>query len=171
MHVDLERWVQDYTTYLLKISYLYVKDRQAAEDIVQDVFMKLYHSEQEYVEQGFEKNYLVTLTINRCKDYLKSWHYRKMQVKDMLGLERGYSQKDALVTAEENAEIGLAVLALPLKYREIIILYYFEEQTVYQIADTLMLPLGTVKTRLIKARNLLKEQLQQSEWEVLGDEA
>ena len=69
--MDIEKWMEDYTTYLLKLSYLYVRDRQIAEDIVQEVFVKLYHQNPNNIEPGKEKSYIVKMTINRCKDYLK----------------------------------------------------------------------------------------------------
>lgn len=159
--------MEDYTTYLLKLSYLYVQDRQIAEDIVQEVFVKLYHQNPTNIEPGKEKSYIVKMTINRCKDYLKSWHFQKIQVKSILGLERSYKQKDHMILEEEQSQIGREIFKLPLKYREVLILYYFEEQSVSAISELLHIPLGTVKTRLIKSRNLLKERLHQSEWEVL----
>ncbi|MEK4129640.1 sigma-70 family RNA polymerase sigma factor [Solibacillus sp. FSL W8-0474] len=166
--MDFERLVHTYTNYLLKLSFLYVKDRQAAEDIVQDVWLKVMLSKNEITS---EKSYLVQITVNQCKDYLKSWRYKKVRVIDVLGFERSASQKDELIVIEEKSDIGKAVWQLPIKYREIIILYYYDTQTVHEVAFTLKLAEGTVKTRLIKARKLLKEQLNESDWEVLNSEA
>ncbi|MBD8032546.1 sigma-70 family RNA polymerase sigma factor [Solibacillus merdavium] len=165
--MDFERLVHTYTNYLLKLSFLYVKDRQAAEDIVQDVWLKVMLSKNEITN---EKSYLVQITVNQCKDYLKSWRYKKVRVIDVLGFERGTSQQDELIILEEKSAVGKAVWQLPFKYREIIILYYYDTQTVRDIAFTLKLAEGTVKTRLIKARKLLKEQLNESDWEVLNSE-
>ena len=168
--MDLNRWIEQYTTHLLKMSFFYVKDRQVAEDIVQDVFLKLYEQPHHYVDNGNEKAFLVRLTINRSKDYLKSWYFRKMQFKEIMSFDKGYEQSDQLVIEEEQQVIGEAILALPLKYREVLVLHYFEEQTVAEMSTLLQIPLGTVKTRLIKARQLLKISLQKEVWEVLGDE-
>ena len=93
-----------------------------------------------------------------------------MRVIDVLGFERGTSQQDELIILEEKSAVGKAVWRLPFKDREIIILYYYDTQTVRDIAFTLKLAEGTVKTRLIKARKFLKEQLNESDWEVLNSE-
>ena len=93
-----------------------------------------------------------------------------MRVIEVLGFERGISQQDELIILEEKSAIGKAVWQLPFKYREIIILYYYDTQTVRDIAFTLKLAEGTVKTRLIKARKLLKQQLNETDWEVLNSE-
>lgn len=167
--MQLEELVETYTTYLLKLSYLYVKDAQIAEDIVQEVFLKLHRIGCAHIEPNKAKSYIVQMTVNRCKDYLKSWHYKKMTVKHYFQ-DNGYERSDEVVQQEERSIIGAAVLQLPIKYREVIILHYFDEQTTAMISETLRIPIGTVKTRLIKARALLKPLLNDEYWEVLQHE-
>lgn len=117
------------------------------------------------------KSYLVTMTINKCKDYLKSWSYRKILVKEAFSIEKTKNVKDLIVHQEEVSLIGEAVLGLPLKYREPIILYYYEELSVKEIAVILKIPVNTIKTRMRKARELLKNKLHtETQWEVLLDE-
>ena len=72
-----------------------------------------------------------------------------------------------MVEKDEKLELAEAVLQLPLKYREVIIHYYFEELSVLEVSQLLTISDNTVKTRLRKARSLLKEQLKHGEWEVL----
>ena len=62
----------EHTDYLLRIAYLYVKDWQSAEDIVQDTFLTYYAKFEQFAERSSLKTYLVRITINKCKDYLKS---------------------------------------------------------------------------------------------------
>ena len=69
--------VEQYTTYLLKLSYLYVKDKQVAEDIVQDTFVKIYAQFGDTIQVEKVRSYIVTMTVNRCRDYFRSWHYKK----------------------------------------------------------------------------------------------
>ena len=70
--MDIEKWMEDYTTYLLKLSYLYVRDRQIAEDIVQEVFVKLYHQNPNNIEPGKEKSYIVKMTIRKTHLIMKN---------------------------------------------------------------------------------------------------
>lgn len=162
---ELEQYMDTYSLELLKLAIVYVKDKQVAEDIVQDVFIQLYYSNT-YEEQGKLGSYLKTLTVNRCKNYLKSWSYRMMQLKETV-IERGTKKRDALVLQEERAYLTKQLFALPLQYREVIYFYYYEELKVKDIASVLSVPENTVKTRLRKARSLLKEALPNEAWEVL----
>lgn len=166
---DLEEQMDVYSDYLLKLAYVYVKDRQVAEDVVQEVFIQYYFSKT-YTEQGKLKSYLTTMTVNRCKNYLKSWAYRKVQLKESF-TGRAVRKKDVLVQAEEQSVISHAIFSLAPDYRIVMFLFYYEEKRVREIAETLGLPESTVKTRLRKARQLLKDKLPQEQWEVLRDES
>jgi RNA polymerase sigma factor (sigma-70 family) len=66
--------------------------------------------------------------------------------------------------------ISEAIMKLPIKHREVLVYYYFEEMTSLQIANLLQIPQSTVKTRLTRAKHLLKSALQGIEWEVLTHE-
>ncbi|MEK4170347.1 sigma-70 family RNA polymerase sigma factor [Lysinibacillus sp. FSL L8-0312] len=164
----LEEIIDEHAEHLLRLAYFYVKNRQTAEDIVQEVFIKF--SQRGYEERGQLRAYLSTLTINQSKDYLKSWHYRKLLFQEKLFPLQGHKQRDELVAAEERSQIGAAILKLSLAYREPVILYYFEEMKIRDIAQLLGIAENTVKTRLKRAREALKPHLKQEEWEVLGHE-
>ena len=160
--------VNAHTDYLLRLCYMYVKDWQAAEDIVQDVFLTYYAKFEQFEERSSLKTYLVRISINKCKDYLKSWRYRKMTLTNQFfGAKKdrqNYEEND------ERLEIANAVLKLPIHLREVIIHYYYEELSVLEVSTLLNLSDNTVKTRLRRARQLLKEQLTNDEWEVLSNE-
>lgn len=161
--------MQEHTNYLLRLAYLYVKDWPAAEDIVQDVFLKFYQKFEQFEERSSLKTYLAKMTINKCKDYLKSWRYRKQILTNSFSnqTKKGRNQ---FIEHDEKLELADAVLELPLKYREVIIYYYFEELSVLEVAQILWISDNTVKTRLRKARALLKNQLKHNQWEVLMHE-
>ena len=157
-----------HSDYLLRIAYLYVKDWQVAEDIVQDAFLTYYMKFEQFEERASLKTYLVRIVINKCKDYLKSWKYRKLTLTNQFF----GAKKDTAIAIqnEERLDIADAVLALPIHLREVIIHYYYEELSVLEVAALLSVSDNTIKTRLRRARHLLKEQLSQDEWEVLSHE-
>ena len=155
--------VDEYSEHLLRIAYYYIKDLHAAEDIVQDVLIKF--SQSNYEEKGQLRSYLTKMTINRSKDYLKSWSYRKIQLREQLPFV-AFLQKDRMEQKELRAAVGEAVLALPIKYREVIILYYYEELHTVEIASLLQEPESTIRTRLRRSREKLGPVLS-SEWEDL----
>ena len=162
---QLEKIMNEHTQYLIRIGYYYTKDLERSKDFVQDVFIKFYYAD--YLDQGNEKAYLAKLMANRCKDYLKSWGYRKLVVQQTFIAEPMIVGKDSLIEQEEQAVLDEAILSLKLKLREVIVYYYLEGLTTREIAMILHIPESTVKTRLQTARKRLKEQLHQYEWEVL----
>ncbi|MGY3186130.1 RNA polymerase sigma factor (sigma-70 family) [Lysinibacillus sp. TE18511] len=164
---ELEEIMQQHTERLIRLAFYYVKDLQSAEDIVQDVFIKFYDNQQNYEERGELRAYLSRLVINKSKDYLRSWTYRKIQVQQKIFTKQAVTRRDMLVQQDEQTLIENAILALPLKQREVLIYFYFEEMHVIEIAELLSIPESTVKTRLRRGRELLKPKLQHIEWEVL----
>ena len=164
--MDIEQLIDTYSDYLYRIAFIYTKDRTAAEEVVQDVFFNYYHKSHQFHGDATIKTYLVKMTINRSYDYLRSWKNKKQQILEMIqssvkGTEQLYVEK------ELRAEITAAVLTLPVKDREVLLLDYYEEMTVTEIAELLVLSVSTVKSRLQRARKKLKPKLQM---EVMQDE-
>lgn len=168
-NLQVQHAIELHGEHMLKIAYFFVKNRATAEDIVQDVFVRLLNNTT-YEERGNLRAYLSKLTANRAKDYLKSWRYRMVSI---LSKQEDVSHvyRDELLVDLEKNEIGHAILDLPIKYREPIILYYYEELPLIEIAAHLKLPVNTVKTHLRKARQLLQASLHKGDWEVLLDES
>lgn len=168
--VQVQHAIELHGEHMLKIAFFFVKNRATAEDIVQDVFVQLLGNTT-YEERGNLRAYLSKLTANRSKDYLKSWRYRMVSLVANQEVTQSFKERDALIIELEKNEIGHAILDLPIKYREPIILYYYEELPIAEIAEHLRLPLNTVKTHLRKARQLLHASLDPSYWEVLKHES
>ncbi|AHN21774.1 MULTISPECIES: sigma-70 family RNA polymerase sigma factor [Lysinibacillus] len=164
---ELEEIMEQHTERLIRLAFYYVKDLQEAEDIVQDVFIKFYDNQQKYEERGELKAYLSRLVMNKSKDYLRSWTYRKIQVQQKIFAKQTISRRDMLVQQDEQTLIENAIFSLPLKQREVLSYFYFEDMPVAEIAKLLRIPDSTVKTRLRRGRKLLKPKLEHIEWEVL----
>src|SRR6185437_6142063 len=105
---NLEELMFQYTEFLIRIAYGYVKDLQASEDIVQEVFIKFYHNPNYYEERGELKAFLTKMTVNKSKDYLKSWTYKKVQLQNKFFSPAGKRNADELVRKDEQAIIGEA---------------------------------------------------------------
>lgn len=165
---DIDSIVEQHAEHLLQLAYFYTKDRFSSEDIVQEVLIKFL--ETDYEERGTVRAFLSKMTINKSKDYLKSWAYKKILLKEKWSHITATKKKDKLLVQNERTIIGEAVLNLPFEYREPIILFYFQELSIHEIAETMSLPENTVKTRLKRAREKLKPLLQDEAWEVLTNE-
>ncbi|AJH08299.1 RNA polymerase sigma factor, sigma-70 family protein [Bacillus thuringiensis HD1002] len=107
---------------------------------------------------------MVMENCNQCKDYLKSWYNKKVIVTedDFTYME---SQKESVeqtvIQNAEDRELASAVMSLPIKYREVIYLFYYEELSIKEIATVIEVKENTIKTRLKKAKELLKEGLEE----------
>lgn len=159
--------MEDHTDGLLRLAFYYVKDAQMAEDIVQDIFIKLYEYPNGLNNVENIKSYLFKMTANKCKDYLKSWSYRKIHFQQKFLTEPKVATKNDLIKKDEQSLIGDAILKLPLKQREVLIYYYFKEMSILEISNFLGISENTVKSRLRLGKQHLKPMLNHIEWEVL----
>lgn len=169
---QLEQVMDTHGDYLLRVAYLYMKDPLLAEEIVQDVFVSYYEKQAQFQGQSALRTYLVKITVNRCHDYFRSWAYKRTVLLEKLPLVRTTRTPEQYVVEEtERMRLTEAIFALPLNYREVIVLYYYEELNTVGIAEMLDCPEATVRTRLQRARKLLREQLAEDDWEgLLHDE-
>lgn len=159
----LEAIMDRYGENLTKMAYNYVKDWKLAEDIVQDVFVVCFHKYDKLDEILDFKPWIYRLTLNKSKDMLKSASYRKTVVQS--SLLTIFKSNDPppdrlLIKRIEEETLSKSVLKLPVKYREVIILYYYEELPIAKIGDILNLNSNTVKTRLKRGRTQLKNVLE-----------
>lgn len=162
LHFDII--VQEHSRYLVRIAYLYVKDWSTAEDIVQEVFVKYFQTSDQFRQEASLKTYLARMTTNRSKDYLRSWKHKKDVLFDTIfaqskGIDETLLEQEQLAGLEEN------LFKLPIKYREPLILYYYDEQSISEIATYLQLNENTVKTRLRRAKQQMKEFFEEDETE------
>ena len=136
-------------------------DRETAKDIEQDVYLKLWRTST-YTQN---LSYIKTVVINACKDFFRSKNYKLSNLNNTDD-EELLKVKDKEDKTEQNIDntlrqrqIKKAVDKLPAKLKEVIILYDIEELQQDAIAKKLNCPVGTVKSRLFKARKLLYEEL------------
>lgn len=155
----LESVMNQYGSSIVKLAYSYVKDFNIAEDISQDVFVSYFNQLDNFRRESSVKTYLYRIAINKCKDYLKSWNYRKVKISEMLGRvieDPNNTPEQAFLSKEYTKDLVEHVLALPLKYREVVFLFYYEELSLKEISNFLHTNLSTVKTRLKKGKELLR---------------
>ncbi|RHW43312.1 sigma-70 family RNA polymerase sigma factor [Neobacillus notoginsengisoli] len=162
----LENIMSDYGERLTKLAFNYVKDWGLAQDIVQEVFITCYKQYDKASEIVYFKPWIYRITINRCKDMLKSSFLKRYLFNNSLlshFMNKDLSPEVRLILNSEKEKLSQTVLSLPVKYREVIILFYYEEMTIGEIAELLTLNENTVKTRLKRGRILLKNSLERSE--------
>lgn len=123
---------------------------QDAEDAVQEVFLRLYTADKTFESGEHLRRWLIRVTVNVCKDVLKSpWRRRRVPLDAV--------PDQPVFDRPEERELYQAVLSLPEKYRTVLYLFYYEEFSTKEIAELLGLLQSAVTTRLSRARGLLKE--------------
>ncbi|MGD6802790.1 sigma-70 family RNA polymerase sigma factor [Rossellomorea vietnamensis] len=162
----LEQIMKEYGDELVRLAYSYVKDVDIAKDITQNAFVKCYQKLDSFRGDSKMKTWLYRITINECKDHLKSWNHKKVRVMDYIQ----ENTKSMLPSAEssvfkeaKNQEIKNIVLSLPKKYREVLYLYYYDSLNIEEVAEVTDLGVNTVKTRLRRAKQRLKIKLEEAE--------
>ncbi|MGN8644650.1 sigma-70 family RNA polymerase sigma factor [Gracilibacillus sp. HCP3S3_G5_1] len=160
----LEETMINYGDDLTRLAFQYVKDREIAKDMVQNTFIKCYQNLEQFRNEASIKTWLYRITINECKDHLKSWYNRKIQVKNFLEntlTSLFFSTEDKVMREEEQNTIRDCIFSLPYKYREVIFLYYYKSCTIEEIAIITEVNLNTVKTRLRRAKQRLKHVMKE----------
>jgi len=153
---DMERIVDQYGTGLLRMCYLYLKDMQLAEDAVQDTFLKVYRNYGQFNGGAGEKTWVTRIAINVCKDYLRTAWRRRVNVVEELN---DIPDAEGPHAAEDGALLN-EVMALKPKYREVLLLYYYQDLKISEIAKVLGAPESTISVRLKRAREQLKSRLE-----------
>ncbi|MEH7109107.1 sigma-70 family RNA polymerase sigma factor [Bacillus sp. JJ1764] len=159
-HEEKLKWLMvTYGNDVIRIAYSYLKQKHLAEDVAQDVFIKCYEKMDTFRNESSYKTWLIKITINKCKDVLKSWSYKNLFMVDYFTFKNthsGWEQRPEY----ENDRISYQVMKLPVKLREVIILYYYHEFSIEEIATLLKTNPNTIKTRLHRGRLKLKDDLE-----------
>ncbi len=152
--------MDEYGLEMTKLAYTYVKSWSTAQDVVQDVFVKVYPQYESREKIYSMKAWLIRLTINQSKDYLKSSWFRRVTGLESSKTEKTTISLDLVMEQQQfNEQLSLAVLALKQEYREIIFLFYYEELTVPEISEILNVKEPTLHSRLRRAKSVLQEKL------------
>ncbi|KAB2335904.1 sigma-70 family RNA polymerase sigma factor [Bacillus mesophilum] len=144
---------------LTKLCFNYTKDWNVSEDIVQEVFITCYREYENIDKIDFFKAWIYRITINKCKDLLKSSFFKRVVMSSTLITRIRTIELSPEMSIMKNSEeefLSTCVLALPIKYREVITLYYYDELSIEEISRILKINNNTVKTRLNRARIKLK---------------
>ncbi len=159
----IDQLMDEYGQSLLHLTYSYVGNREIAEDLTQEIFVKCYQRLEQYQRKASLKSWIWRIAINHCKDYLRSWHHKHIVVSEEK-LRQAPSQEteveDQVIQRYKDEELVKTVLNLPDTYREVIYLYYFEELTIKEISYLTSVNQNTIKTRLKRAKEILKESLE-----------
>ncbi len=157
--VPMERIVDEYGNTIWRMCYMYLKDKQLAEDVMQDTLIKVYEKYHTLQENGNEKAWIMKIAINTCKNYLKTNWLKCVIVGIKKDERKEKSLEEIFLTQERERELFSSILMLKNKYKDVILLFYYQEMKIREIAEILDITEATVSMRLQRARILLKNLL------------
>ena len=155
----IENMVTLYQLPILRLCIMYLHDEDLAKDAVQETFIKAYRSMSQFRKESSEQTWLTRIAVNTCRDMMKSRWFRHMdrsvRIEDLPEPEAPANPKDT----------GLyeTVLRLPVKQREVVLLYFYQDMTMQEISDILQISVSNVSRRLESARKALRKQLEEDE--------
>lgn len=146
------RAVSLYADTVRRICFMHLKNYDDVEDVFQEVFLKYILHDREFESDAHEKAWLIRVTINACRDLLRSPFRRRVCSIEEVNVEPFYIQKT-------EGELLNLILGMPSKYRDVLYLFYYEGYTAVEIAGIMGRKENTIYTWLDRARKALKEQL------------
>ena len=149
---DVEQTIEEYGDMVKHICLVYMKNDSDTEDVFQDVFLKYALFSERFLSEEHKKAWLIRVSINRCKDVLRSFFRRNTCSLDEI-------EGMAAPETERNDGVLDAVMKLPDKYRILIYLHYYEGYSAVEIAGILHKKVNTVYTHLARAKTELKRML------------
>ena len=157
MRQPVQELIERYQGNLFVAAFQICKNREDAEDVVQDTFLQYHLNKKEYESEEHVRAWLLRVAINKAKNVnLTFWRRNKQSLEDYM--------EDLTFETKEDSDLFEAVLDLPEKYRMVIHLFYYEDYSVKEIAGVLKVNESNVKARLSRGRKMLKEALKE-EWE------
>ncbi|NMA64786.1 MAG: sigma-70 family RNA polymerase sigma factor [Clostridiaceae bacterium] len=157
MSQEITEIIEQYGDDVYRVAFAILKSKELAEDIFQETFLRVCRSFSSYRGDSSLKTWITSIAVNLCRDYMRSsWKRRVVITDEFVTYTSSDSDTEEIIEKRsERDELLKAVMNLSDKYREVVILYYYQELDIKEISRVLKIPQGTVKSRLYKARNLL----------------
>ena len=147
--------VKAYMDTIYRVALNYLRDPSAAEDVCQEVFLRLFRSGPSFDSPEHCRNWLIHVALNECRRALAS-PWRRIEIREEL-------PSDSRVPTPEEESVFRAVMELPQKYRVVLHLYYYEGYSTKEIAGLLRRTESTVRSQLDRGRERLKQLLLEAE--------
>lgn len=148
---------KEYAKELLQIAYGYTKNKEDSIDIMQNAYIAVLESNKRFESNEHIKYFLIRVTINESINFVKSYSKKKVLCNNDIIMNIPETKKDEL-----PYDISEIVNTLPEKYKTIIVLYYYDGMKIKDISKVLKMKESTVKKRLERARNLVKEIIERN---------
>lgn len=150
---EFKRCAQEYMDVVFRVAFSCLRSQTDAEDVTQEVLLRLYETDYVFESRAHIKNWLVKVTYNECRKFWRRLWRRHENIDD-------YAEQLAFEEADCQ-DLFTAVMKLDRAKRIVVVLYYLEGYQIQEIAGILKIPPGTVGTRLARARKELRKYLEE----------
>jgi RNA polymerase sigma-70 factor (ECF subfamily) len=155
---QLEYLMRRYGDKVLYLAYSYLRDKEWAEDVAQEVFLQVFISLPDFQRNSSFYTWIYRITINLCRDQLrKQIRRRRLEQKENWGPSAEQDPEEKALENIERRELWTCILQLPLNLREILVLYYFHQLSIKEITQTLGISQTAARVRLYRARKQLQK--------------
>lgn len=153
--MDLKEVYERQNRRVYRFAMLYLKNVQDAEDAVQNIFLKFIEKGVVFENEAHENAWFIAVTRNYCKDVLKAFWRRNVDLGDI---------PEVSSSEEETRVLLMQICKLPPKYREVLYLYYYEEYSIREMSSLLQRKESTIQTQLATARKKLKVEIEREDF-------
>ena len=166
--------LQRYKNGIFRMIYQMIKNKEETEDIVQETFIKAFNSLESYNSKYAFSTWLYKIAYNHCIDKLRKKKLKTQSLDKPIELKEGtvkfqikderYNPEKSVILNEKKNKIDITINSLPSKYKKVIIYRHHKDKSYEEISKELNIPLGTVKARIFRARELLKKKLKENHY-------
>ncbi len=154
MRLPVEMLVERYHQNLFAVAFNVCKNREDAEEVVQDAFIQYHLKRLDFQNEEHIRAWLIRVTINKAKNAARTfWRRHRTSLEESMAV--------LTFDDQESEQLFEAVMALPQKYRIVVHLFYYEDYSIHEMAELLSLSESNVKTRLSRARAMLRDTLKE----------
>ena len=150
---EFKRCAQEYMDVVFRVAFSCLRSQTDAEDVTQEVLLRLYETDYVFESRAHIKNWLVKVTYNECRTFWRRLWRRHENIDDYVE-QLAFEETDC-------QDLFTAVMKLDRAKRIVVVLYYLEGYQIQEIAGILKIPPGTVGTRLARARKELRKYLEE----------
>jgi len=160
---ELERCIDEYGKDIYSFCKHLTNNPPEADDLYQDTFLMAVELKEKIEYSNNPKSYLLSVALRIWKNKRRKFAWRK-RIADEREIDIGdsaeLSLEERITSKEKDESIRMAVNRLPEKFKIVVLLFYMEDLSTAQIAETMKIPIGTVLSRLYQARKILKKELE-----------
>ena len=153
--LNIKQMIEQYGNSLLRMCFLYLHDLHLAEDAVQETYIKVYQNWDNFRRESSEKTWITSIAMNVCRTQLRKNWYKRVLLKNHV-MQTGYYNASLI----EDDTVLKEIASLKPIYKEVILLFYYQEMKTKEIAVALNVTETVVSVRLNRARKQLKQKLE-----------